>query len=287
MVLTGFINQVDVSQEKQFAALTIIPDDGSPFITYRGTDNTLVGWKEDFNMSFSPVVPAQKEAVKYLEKMAAHLHGPLRIGGHSKGGNLAVYAASFCRSSIRRRITEIYSNDAPGFHDNVISSKGYQIIRERIRSYVPQLSVVGMLLEHDDDYTVVKSTESGLMQHDIFSWEVGSNDVIRLDTVTRGSQFIDRTIKEWLSKVDVENRQRFIDALFSVFASTKAYSIPELTESWFKNAGRILQTYKDIDEPTRKMINKTLFAFLGSAKNNINTLLPPKNPTPKLTDELS
>ncbi|MDR0877802.1 MAG: DUF2974 domain-containing protein [Treponema sp.] len=277
MKLAGFINQIDISQEKQFAALSIITGDESSFITYRGTDDTLVGWKEDFNMCFSDTIPAQKDAVIYLEKMSKQFKGPLRIGGHSKGGNLAVYAAAFCVANIRRRIFEIYSNDAPGFHESVIESKGYQIIREKIRSYVPQSSVVGMLLKHEDDYTVVKSNELGLLQHDIYSWEVTGNDVVRLDTVTLGSQFIDRTLKEWLSKVDVENRQRFIDTLYNILASTKARSIPELAESRFKTAGTILQTYKDIDDPTRKMISNTLSLLLDSARNNINTFLSRKD----------
>jgi hypothetical protein len=194
--LRAYTNQFDPDQEKQFAALTIVTGDGSSFITYRGTDATLVGWKEDFNMSFSDVVPAQAEAVSYLEKMARQLRGPLRVGGHSKGGNLAVYASAFCGKKIQRRITAVYSNDAPGFTQVVINSPGYRAVQKKIRAFVPQDSVIGMLFEHEEDYTVVKSARSGLTQHDIFFWEVNHNDVIRLDEVTKGSVFIDRTLKE-------------------------------------------------------------------------------------------
>jgi hypothetical protein len=272
--LRGYVNQIDPVREKQFAALTILTGDGSAFITYRGTDATLVGWKEDFNMSFSAVVPAQLEAVLYLENMAGRLRGPLRIGGHSKGGNLAVYAASFCDKKIQPRITAIYSNDAPGFHRTVMNSAGYRAIRKKIISLVPQDSVIGMLFEHDDDYTVVKSAQSGLMQHDVYFWEVTCNDVIRLDKVTRGSRFIDRTLKEWIGSLDERRREQFTDVLFTILSSTEAKSFPELTDSWLKNAGLMIQSLKNIDEPTRNLMFSAIAALFKAATNNINTLLP-------------
>ncbi|GHV65656.1 hypothetical protein AGMMS49587_20150 [Spirochaetia bacterium] len=276
--LSGFVNQIDLKQEKQFSALTIATGDRSSLIAYRGTDNTLVGWKEDFNMSFSAAVPAQLEAAAYLEKMAGRIRGSLRIGGHSKGGNLAVYAAAFCNKKFQRRISAIYSNDAPGFNREVLRSSGYKAIKKKIQAFIPQSSIIGMLFEHDDDYTVVKSTQTGIMQHDVYTWEVGHNDVIRLDTVTQGSRFIDRTLKDWIGGMDREQRQRFTDALYDILNSTEAKSLPKLTAGWFKNAGQMIQTYNDIDESTRDIISKTISALFKSAKNNIYTLLPePQN----------
>jgi hypothetical protein len=272
--LSGYVNQIDLKQEKQFSALTIMTGDRSSLIAYRGTDNTLVGWKEDFNMSFSTAVPAQKEAVIYLEKMAGQFRGKLRIGGHSKGGNLAVYAAAFCEKKVQYRITAIYSNDAPGFSREVIISSGYQAIKKRVHSFIPQSSIIGMLFEHDDDYTVVKSTQTGIMQHDIYSWEISHNDVIRLDTVTQGSHFVDRTLKEWIGGMNKEQRQRFSDALYDILSSTEVKSLPQLTAGWFKNTALMIQTYKDIDESTRDLISQTISALFKSAKNNIYTLLP-------------
>jgi hypothetical protein len=272
--LRGFVNQIDHAQEKQFAALTILTGDGSSFITYRGTDTSLVGWKEDFNMSFSAAVPAQIEAAAYLETMAERLRGFLRVGGHSKGGNLAVYAASFCDKKISSRITEIYNNDGPGFNREVIKSKGYKAIRGKIYSFVPQSSVIGMLFEHGGDYTVVKSTQSGLMQHDVYSWEVTYNDVVRLDRITRGSHFINRTLREWIGGMDHERREGFTEALYTILSSTEAKSFPELGAGWAKNTVLMIQSLKNIDEPTRALIINTLAALLKAAKNNIYTLLP-------------
>jgi hypothetical protein len=274
--LSGFVNQIDLDEEKQFSALTLRFRDEVTLISYRGTDNTIIGWKEDFNMSFSAPVPAQLEAAAYLEKTAARIRGPLRVGGHSKGGNLAIYAAAFCDTKIRRRIKAVYSNDAPGFSRAVISSPGYRAISGRIQSFVPQSSVVGMLFEHEEDYTVVRSTQTGLMQHDVYSWQVTRDDVERLDRVTEGSRFMDRTLKEWIGGLSREELRRFSDTLYSILGSTRADSLPKLSSDWLKNAGLMIQTFKDIDEPTRKLIRKTLAALFRAAKNNIGTLLPGK-----------
>jgi hypothetical protein len=281
MGLSGFVNQIDPDQEKQFAALTILTGDGSSFVTYRGTDNSLVGWKEDLNMTFTAEVPAQREAVPYLEEMAKKFSGPLRVGGHSKGGNLAVYAASLCSHRVRKRITEIYCNDAPGFSPKVISSEGYLAIRDKIISFVPETSVVGMLFEHEDNYTVVKSTQIGLLQHDIYSWEVSYNDVVRLDKVNKQSRFIDKTIKEWIASLDKEQRQGFSEALYTILNSTEASSIPELTADWFKSATHMIQSLTNINETSRDMVFKTMGALFQAAKNNINVLLPPKKENPQ------
>jgi hypothetical protein len=207
--------------------------------------------------------------------MAKKFFGPLRVGGHSKGGNLAVYAASFCSRRVRKRITEIYNNDAPGFSPQVISSEGYLAIRDRIISFVPETSVVGMLFEHEDNYTVVKSSQTGLLQHDIYSWEVTCNDVVRLDKVDKQSRFIDKTIKEWIAGLDTEQRQGFAEALYTILNSTEAASIPELTANWFKNAARMIQSFTNISETSREMVLKTIGALFQAAKNNINILLPP------------
>jgi hypothetical protein len=272
--LTGYVNQIDTKQEKQFAALTVLTARKTPFITYRGTDNTLVGWKEDFNMSFSEEVPAQGEAVRYLEQVSKRFCGPISLGGHSKGGNLAVYAASFCSKKVQKRIRIIYSNDAPGFGSKAMMKDGYHAIRERIFSFVPETSIIGMLFEHEDNYTVVKSVQTGLLQHNVYSWEVTCNDVVRLDEVDKESRFIDRTIKEWLSSLNNEQREGFTEALFTILGSTEASSFPELGAGWLKNTATMIQSLTSIDDTSRDMLFKTIGAFLNAAKNNFHTLLP-------------
>ena len=163
-------------QETQFAAVTFLLDDGSAFLAFRGTDYSLVGWKEDFNMSFQQTVPAQRLAVRYLREVAAEYALPLRLGGHSKGGNLAVFAASRSGPLIQQRILEVYNNDGPGFTRYMMGDPGYLTMVPQIKTYIPQSSVIGMLLEHEEPYTVVKSRTVSLLQHDPYSWEVMGRD---------------------------------------------------------------------------------------------------------------
>jgi hypothetical protein len=279
--LRGYVNHIDTEKEIQFSALCINTGYGSHFIAYRGTDVTFVGWKEDLNMSFSKVVPAQLAAVDYLAKMTKKIKGPfpkghLRIGGHSKGGNLAVYAASQCGKKIQRRITAVYSNDAPGFHESVIASEGFAAIKERIHTFIPQSSVVGMLFEHGNTYKTVKSSGNGLLQHELYTWEVTHNDMVYVDDITQGSRFVDKTLKDWIATLDNTRREQFIEALYTILRASQAKTIPELEHSWPKSAARMLQSLGDIGEPTQNLIKTTLAALFHAARNNINTLLQKK-----------
>jgi hypothetical protein len=275
MRLAAYINIIDPDKEKQFAALTVLTGDKSAFAAFRGTDNSIVGWKEDFNMSFSPEIPSQAEAVRYLEKIARLYGKRLRVGGHSKGGNLAIYAASFCSPKIRKRITAIYANDAPGLSRKMISSEGYRDIREKIFSFVPETSIIGLLFEHEENYTVVKSVQTGLLQHDVYSWQVTREDVERLEKINKESRFIEKTLKEWLSGIDNKQRQDFTEALFKILGSLQVSIVPELGDDWFKTGIALIQSLGSIDDKSRSMLFKTLGALLHSAKNNINFLLKP------------
>ncbi|MDR1970528.1 MAG: DUF2974 domain-containing protein [Treponema sp.] len=272
--LRGYVNQIDPEAQKQFSAVTITGCEGTALLSYRGTDNTIVGWKEDFNMSFTEVVPAQLEAVSYLEKTASRIPGPLRLGGHSKGGNLAVYAAAFCQKNIRRRIRAVYSNDAPGFNRRVLESPGYLEVKDRIHSFVPQSAIVGMLFEHGENYTVVKSNQTAFMQHDVFSWEVGRDDVVRVQEISQGGDFVNHTLREWIDGMDGEHRRRFADALYEILSSAETGTLRKLGDDWLKSASLMIKGYQGIDGPTKKLIAKTVSAFFKAARNNLNLLFP-------------
>jgi len=271
--LFGFVNYVDTKKEFQFSAVCIYVNDGSFSVIFRGTDASFVGWKEDFNMAFLETIPSQLEAVNYLEKMAASVNGNLRIGGHSKGGNLAVYAASFCDKKTQKRVTDIYSYDAPGFYKKVVVSDGFHTVKDRIHSFIPQASVVGMLLEHGVDYKVVKSSQSGLMQHSLYSWEVTHNDMIYADDITQGSRFLKKTIREWIDSLDYEHRERFIEAIYTILNMSEIKSIHEIEGAWLLSTGRIIRSLGYIDEPTKRIIQKTIIELFRSASRNLDTLL--------------
>jgi len=269
MYLTRYAEITDLAAEKQFAAVTILTGDGSAFLSYRGTDNTLVGWKEDFNMTFLSPVPAQEEAERYLQTVAGDLPFPLRLGGHSKGGNLAVYAAAFAPAYVQDQITDIFSYDGPGFPVSVLESEGYQAIRGKIRTLVPQSSIIGMLLEHEENYLVVKSSGKGLLQHNPYSWEIDNGDFIYLKELSGRSQFFNRMLNQWLAALTPEQREKLIDGLYELLSATNAETINDLTSRWLHNAGVVLEEVQDIDPETRQMIHHVLGLLVQSAVFNL------------------
>jgi hypothetical protein len=222
-----------------------------------------VGWKENFNMSFMMPVPAQLEAVAYTEKIAEALSGDLYLGGHSKGGNLAVYAAVKCDPKIKSRILGVYNNDGPGFDALFIEGADYQSMRGKIRTIVPHSSVVGMLLEHEDHYEVVKSNATAIFQHDALSWEVLGSQFINLDTVTQESRLIDQTLKTWMNGLSVEEREHIVDALYETLAQTNYKTITELTSDKVK----LVKAWGTLDPKVKSMILKMIGILFHESRN--------------------
>ncbi|MDD4067169.1 MAG: DUF2974 domain-containing protein [Clostridia bacterium] len=274
MKATQYINKIDIKEEKQFSAITILMPDNTIYISFRGTDNTIVGWKEDCNMSFKNHLPAQKDAVEYLKKISEMYTNDLRIGGHSKGGNLAVYSAMFASEKIQKRILKIYNNDGPGFNDEIIVTNEYKKIIEKVYTFIPQSSIIGRLLNHQEKYIVLKSKQTGIMQHDLYNWQLCGTKFIYLDEGTNGSKFVNKTIKDWLLKVSPEQREQFIDILFEILNTTQATTIKELKANAFVNATLIFKKYNNVDEESKKIITLAITAFLTIAKDNILEQLP-------------
>lgn len=270
MLALEYINKIDPEQEKQFSAITVILPDDTLYISYRGTDNTLIGWKEDFNISFKSHIASQISAKKYLENIAKkYPYKKIRIGGHSKGGNLAVYASVFVDSEIQKRIINVYNNDGPGFHEDIINTEEYKRVINKVTTYIPQDSIFGMLLNHEEKYTIVQSNEKGLMEHDAYSWQVLGKKFVVLKEVTNESKFIDKTIKNWLKDLDMDTRQQVIDIVFEILNSTNSKTIQDLKFSLVKNARIILSSYKQITPENKKMIEATVTALLGIVKENV------------------
>ena len=275
MLVTKYINKIDAEQEKQFSAITVLMPDGTIYVSYRGTDNTIVGWKEDFNMSFKSHIASQISAKQYLEEIAKEYpSSKIIIGGHSKGGNIAVYAATFASKEVKDRIINVYNNDGPGFCEDVIETTEYQEILPRVHTYIPQSSIIGRLMNHKEKYTIVESVQRGIMQHDLYSWQVLGKEFVTLKKLTNESEFIDKTIKDWLENVEPEKREQVIDAVFEILNTTEAQTMKELKANWFANAKTILGTYKNIDSDTKEMVWQTVNELLKVAKNNIFEELP-------------
>ncbi len=275
MLATQYINKIDAEQEKQFSAITVLMPNDIIYVSYRGTDNTIVGWKEDFNMSFKSHIASQISAKQYLEEIAKEYpSSKIIIGGHSKGGNIAVYAATFASKDVKDRIINVYNNDGPGFCEDVIETPEYQEILPRVHTYIPQSSIIGRLMNHKEKYTIVESVQKGIMQHDLYSWQVLGKEFVTLKKLTNESEFIDKTIKDWLENVEPEKREQVIDAVFEILNTTEAQTMKELKANWFANAKTILGTYKNIDSDTKEMVWQTVNELLKVAKNNIFEELP-------------
>ena len=268
--LLGYVNRIDEETQTQFSAMTLLLPDGSAYVAFRGTDDTIVGWKEDFNMAFTPEIPAQKYACTYLQQAAEALpFRPLRVGGHSKGGNLAVYAAVFCGEAVQKQLAAVYNNDGPGFYASLLPLPAHRAISEKITTILPESSVVGMLLAHEERYQVVRSTQIGLMQHDGFSWQVKGEAFEHLTELAEGGRIMDQTLKAFLQELTEPQRVQFVDTLFAILTCTDASTLTDLKEGGLKTASAMVKALQALDKPTRKALSGTLRLLLKSGARSV------------------
>ena len=200
-VVRNYVNDIVTEAEQQFAAMEIVLEDGTSYVSFRGTDDTIIGWKEDFNLS-TGVVPAQKRAIEYLQKISEHTDGMLRVGGHSKGGNLAIYGSVMCKSA-HEKILEIYSNDGPGFSREFQELPEMKEMMPKIIRIIPEYSIIGTLLEHEKEPVIVASSSKGLLQHDGFSWEVQGPALVRRDSLNKTALRFIEILHKWIDGMAV------------------------------------------------------------------------------------
>lgn len=253
--ITCYVSDLNEKEEKQFGAVTMVLPDNSIFISYRGTDDTITGWREDFNLSHTFPVPSQEAALSYLETVASFHRGNIRLGGHSKGGNLAVYAAAMCRGEIKKRIINAFSNDGPGFVEEFIRSEEFRSVEERVITYVPQSSVVGMLLYHSEDYHVIESkAQLGILQHDPLSWKVLGTSFVHLKKLSEVGERHRNSFRTVLDGMDTDRRRRFTDIVFEIIAATEAKTLTELSEGKLRNAMIMLKAFNELSREEKEEI---------------------------------
>ena len=280
--LMGYVNDIDPDVQKQFAAMIFKIKPDSYVLTFRGTDDSIIGWKEDFHMTYMDQVPAQKTAVNYLRKAMDALPGQFILTGHSKGGNLASYAASQIEPEYQERIQSIYSYDAPGLNHSVITSQGYQTISDKIKRYIPQGSIVGMMLETPKQAQIVKSTAiGGLAQHDTFSWQISDQTFVLLDNLNPDSLQVDKTLKNWVDSVSDEELKDFFNLFFGLILDAGISSINDLTK--LENFNKILAVFENANALTdqeREMLSRLAKLLVDmryqSWKDDMNLLKPSK-----------
>ena len=250
---------LDVSLEKQFAAITFGISKNEKFISFRGTDTSIVGWKEDLNMTYKTNIPSQVEGVNYLNKIGKkYINSDLIIGGHSKGGNISIYSSIFTEDVVRLNIREIISADGPGFPTYILNDSRYEEIKHKIKTFMPQLSIVGRILDYTRDCTIVKSNAKVFMQHDIYSWEVNSLSFVQVEGITKESNMISTLFRDFVEKTKPEEREKFINIVYEIFIDSNINSFDELPKNLLSSANKVLTTYKNISEEDKVQVENMI-----------------------------
>ena len=253
----GFTHEWDEAKEMQFDAVSYLLPDDTLLVSFMGTDTSLVGWKEDFNMSFLTAVPAQERATAYTVDMAAACPDrKLRIAGHSKGGNLAAWAAIHIPAQLQeQRLLDAYNNDGPGFSHDMVDSDAYRRVADKLHTYIPESSIVGVLLEHAEDYAVIDSSNRSVMQHEPMSWSVLGPRFVHLGQRSQMGKLSDDVLRQWIGSMTPQEREQFSDALFDVLSlSGKARTLDDLRTGGLAGGAALLKQYSGADEQDKKII---------------------------------
>ncbi len=262
--LTAYRSVFIPEEDTQFSAVTFVIDSNLLCAVFRGTDNTLVGWKEDFNMTFQDSVPAQRLATEYIKELYKYKKCRIITGGHSKGGNLAVYAASKSSDRIQKRIEKVYNFDGPGFTEFMLNDSGYLNIVPKIFTFVPQSSVFGMLLQREEPHTIIKSNNFSVFQHDPYSWEVIGTDFIPENDLTADAQLFDKTFHNWINGMSIEERNNFFDTLFEFLMTDDTFKPRDILKP--QNLLKYFKNLKD-DENIRKFITSEFSNIVQLARS--------------------
>ena len=260
-VVRNYVNDIVTEAEQQFAAMEIVLEDGTSYVSFRGTDDTIIGWKEDFNLS-TGVVPAQKRAIEYLQKISEHTDGMLRVGGHSKGGNLAMYGSVMCKSA-HEKILEIYSNDGPGFSREFQELPETKEMMPKIIRIIPEYSIIGTLLEHEKEPVIVASSSKGLLQHDGFSWEVQGPALVRRDSLNKTALRFIEILHKWIDGMDMEQKRLLIEDLFATLQASGYENLSEVQSGGLKSLAAMVKRVEKFAPESRGMMQELLTAICG------------------------
>lgn len=214
-------------------------------------------------MTFQQTIPAQRLAVQYARDVALEYFRPMYLGGHSKGGNLAVFAAARSSPMLQQRILGVYNHDGPGFTNYLMGDPGYLAMVPQIKTYIPQSSVIGMLLEHEEPYTVIRSKSVGLLQHDPYTWDVLGKSFLTVEEITEGSQFVDATIKTWFSEMTSQERGQLVDVMYALLGSGGAENVYELLHP--KNIRTYIKTLSS-DDNLRRILSTEFSSLMDAAR---------------------
>lgn len=263
----GYHNVISNSKQEQFSGLGIQISESLIYVGFCGTDISWAGWKENFNMTFLEEIPAQKDACIYFQKLGKYFKdSKFILAGHSKGGNLAMYAGAFVDKEIQDRIVSIYNFDGPGFRKDITEKEGYKLIEPRIRSIVPESSIVGMILEHSDKVEVIKAQRIGIFQHDLHGWVIDDIKFYKLKSLSKNSKAIHSAIREWMLSISKEDRKLFVNTIFKLIVVTRVLTTKELLRHKLKYSFIMYKTYLRMNKKEKKILKTSMKLFKSSLK---------------------
>lgn len=267
--LGGYVSKFSEERNEQFAAVTFFAGNET-IISYRGTDDTIVGWREDFNLAYMDEIPAQKSALDYFAMAADTCVGEFTIIGHSKGGNLAVNTGVKCKKELQERIKQIYNFDGPGFKKEFFESTEYKNIEKKLFSFYPQFSVVGMIFEHPEKYKILKSTGFAIMEHDAITWQLMGRDFITVKKFDDASNAFRIAFNDWISKLTKSDCEKFINGLFEVLQAPGLKTIDEINKNALSASAKMISAFAGMDKITKSEIRR----IIGLFRDTIHTDFP-------------
>lgn len=256
------VSKSDEQTVLQFCAMVCRPENALPVVVFRGTDGTLVGWKENLYMAFSRPVPGQIMASQYLRMVTELFTDDFVVTGHSKGGNLATFAAMSV-PEVQDRIVAVYSFDGPGFRPEILEEYNYAAISDRVHKYMPRESIVGILLEGCMDYTTVKSEAlGGAIAHIPYKWIVQEGSFVKEEQLRKYSQIMHESVIEWVMELDDEQLSLVINTLFEILQASDNSKLKGILVDWKNSSKSMFKAAVGVDKETRRKILKIMKALI-------------------------
>ena len=269
MKMNYFSEITSITAETQFSAMTVFLENGPTVIIYRGTDETMVGWKEDFNMCFKEPVTGQSLSALYLQQVSGLVEGDIIVSGHSKGGNFAVYASMNIEENIQNRIVKVYSFDSPGFRPEILDSIDFNKIKDRIIKFLPHSSIFGMLLQSRETYYIVECFSIGLLQHNPYNWQIEGNEFRKMDKLDPGSVFLNETFNDWLYGLNEDELHAFAEIWYQVMREANITTMLAFTKEPGKSLLSVIDALRDLDDETKERAKELALGLIAVAKENI------------------
>ncbi len=277
--LSGYDENTDFVVGRQFTALTFSVQDfeRTKIVAFRGTDNSVVGWKEDFDLAYMEQIPAHESACLYLKRTIGIFSGRFIVCGHSKGGNLAVYAGSHLNPVQQLKLKKIVNFDGPGFNFSIVQRNPFSRNEHKVVNYLPEDSMVGLLLESVGKRVIVSSSDHFINQHNAFNWDIARSGFTE-GKLSRAAMLMEQTLKTWLTDISISDRETFLEALFDILGASEGKLVmtdPQESLEEFKN---ILVKYSKMDKKTKTLLSDVFESLTSEATKTLSESIKERLP---------